>query len=670
MGDVFETALPVLLRQGKPAELAEEIYWRVTALGHSLNVDEIKRGAQQVELLQWLRRFPDGVSARQLKDAKVKSSVLHTMEKKFWVEKTTLSSQRALNDAVSCQRASSWHPGEVTGSQPEARWDDSMRVDSLQLEPSLTLNPAQQSALSSILNSITKFQVTLLDGITGSGKTEVYLQAIHEVLQQNKQILVLVPEIGLTPQTIDRFRKRFSVPVIALHSGLTDKERLNAWLKAKTDMPQVFIGTRSAIFTPFKNLGLIVVDEEHDISFKQQDGFRYHARDLAIIRARDTNIPVILGSATPSLESLSRAAQGKYVHLTLPERAGVALLPTFSVIDIRNKYLDEGLSPPLLALMKKHLDNNEQVMLFLNRRGYAPVFMCHGCGWVATCKRCDARMTFHQGPPRLHCHHCDSRRMIIKKCEGCQNTDLQVVGLGTERLEESLQKYFPDHSIVRIDRDTTQRKGSMEKILDGIHEGKHHILVGTQMLAKGHHFPNVTLVGIVNADSGLFSADFRSVERMGQLILQVAGRAGRVEKPGTVVVQTHHPDHPLLQKLIYENYANFAENLLQERQSAELPPYAFLAMFRAEANQASVALDFLQKIKDLATANKLSFPIYGPMPAPMAKRAGRSRAQLLMHATHRPQLQQFLKQLLSAVEKIPSKHQVRWSLDVDPLEMF
>lgn len=541
---------------------------------------------------------------------------------------------------------------------------------SINLEMPHVLNQAQQMALQKISQNKDNFNVFLLDGVTGSGKTEIYLQAIAKVVEQQKQVLVLVPEIGLTPQTIERFRRRFTVPVIALHSALTDKQRFNVWLQAQHDQPQIIIGTRSAIFTPFNNLGLIVVDEEHDLSFKQQEGFRYHARDLAIVRARDANIPIVLGSATPSLESLSRVRQEKYLYLQLPERAGSANLPTFSVIDIRNQYLDEGLSPSLIALMQQHLENNNQVMLFLNRRGYAPVFMCHGCGWMAQCKRCEIRMTYHHNPLRLHCHHCDSRKFIPKKCESCGNVDLQVIGLGTERLEEVLQKHFPNYSTVRIDRDTTQRKGSMEKILDDIHAGKHKILIGTQMLAKGHHFPNVTLVGIINADSGFFSSDFRSVERMGQLILQVAGRAGRVDKPGTVVIQTHHPENPLLLNLIHANYSQFAENLLQERKSAELPPYAYLAMFRAEAHNADAAFDFLQKVKELANANKVSLPIYGPMPAPMPKRAGRFRAQLLLHAMQRPQLQQFLRELVVGIETISGKSKVRWSLDVDPQEMF
>jgi primosomal protein N' (replication factor Y) len=431
------------------------------------------------------------------------------------------------------------------------------------------------------------------------------------------------------------------------------------------------IGTRSAVFSPFANLGLIIVDEEHDISFKQQEGFRYHARDVAVMRAHSQNIPIVLGSATPSLETLSKAQQGRYQHLRLPHRAGNAQLPQFAILDIRNAKLEEGLSTALLSAIKQHLEHDDnQVMLFLNRRGFAPVLMCHACGWTSTCKRCDARMTYHHQPRRLHCHHCDSRRPVLQKCEDCGTHDLQIIGLGTERLEQVLQLHFPNMSIARIDRDSTQRKGSMENLLKQIHRGEHRILIGTQMLAKGHHFPHVTLVGIVDADSGFFSADFRAIERMGQLILQVAGRAGRMEKTGTVIIQTRHPDNPLLQQLLREDYHRFASALLQEREQAMLPPHAFLALFRAEAHHVEQAMQFLQQVKRLADSLGEDIPAWGPVPAPMPRRAGRYRMQLLLQAKQRPLLQQHLKKLLVEVEKLSSKQKVRWSVDVDPVEMF
>ncbi len=532
----------------------------------------------------------------------------------------------------------------------------------------LVLNNEQQTAVTAITHAKNTYQTFLLDGVTGSGKTEVYLQAIEKFLANEKQILVLVPEIGLTPQTIQRFTERFNVPVVALHSGLTERERLNAWLNAKNNTAKIVIGTRSAVFTPFENLGLIIVDEEHDLSFKQQEGFRYHARDIAIMRAHFNNIPIVLGSATPSLESLHNATQNRYHTLRLQERAGGAKLPGFEVLDIRKKDLDEGLSPVLLARMKEHLDRGEQVMLFLNRRGFSPVLMCHGCGWIAECKRCDSRMTYHHFSKRLHCHKCNAERPVFKECQHCKATELHPVGLGTERLEAAIEKYFPNFSIARLDRDTTQRKGSMETLLNDIHSGQHSILIGTQMLAKGHHFPNVTLVAIVDVDGGFFSTDFRALERTGQLILQVAGRAGRMEKLGTVIIQTRQPEHPLLHILLKEGYSSFAKMILQEREEALLPPYSFFALFRAEAHQLTKAMEFLQSLKNQNPASALQ--LSGPYPAPMAKRAGYHRCHLILQSNQRKSLREFLQKVLSTMEKNSGKQKVRWSLDVDPVELI
>ena len=540
---------------------------------------------------------------------------------------------------------------------------------SLEHQP-LVLNSAQQLAVSAIQSALHTFQVFLLDGVTGSGKTEVYLQVIAQVLKNQKQVLVLVPEIGLTPQTIQRFRERFSVPVLAVHSSLSEKERLLAWHQAHLGHAKILIGTRSAIFSSFPHLGLIIVDEEHDLSFKQQDSFRYHARDMAIMRAYFKKIPIVLGSATPALETLHKAQQGKFRHLLLPHRAGAAQLPQFSMLDIRNKQVEEGLSQHLLDEIRQHLQRGEQVMLFLNRRGFAPVLMCHACGWMAVCKRCDMRMTYHKQTQRLHCHHCDLQVRIFSHCNACGSAGLQPIGLGTERLEQALQKNFPEYSIARIDRDSTQRKGSMEVLLNAIQAGEHPILIGTQMLAKGHHFPNVTLVTVIDADGGLFSGDFRALERMGQLLLQVAGRAGRVEKAGKVIIQTHHPDHPLLYQLFHGSYQQFATTVLQERATTALPPYSFFALFRAEAYQAKHAAQFLQEVKKLFQPVGKELLLSGPLPAPMPKRAGRHRVQLLLQATQRPLLQKFLKSTLPEIEKIRMKQRVRWSLDIDPMEMF
>jgi primosomal protein N' (replication factor Y) len=638
VGDVLDSALPVLLRQGKASELSTESYWLLTDAGKNFDIETIKRAPRQKDLLRWLAMHPEGVTRRQLQEHDLQSTVLKTLVKKGLVAQQKKAFSAPVADTVA--------------------------------EIPLALNAAQQHAVTEIIAAAETFKVFLLDGVTGSGKTEVYLQTISETLLRQKQVLVLVPEIGLTPQTIQRFRQRFAVPVVALHSGLSDKERLNAWIAAKNGSAKIIIGTRSAIFSAFMNCGLIIVDEEHDISFKQQEGFRYHARDLAIMRARALTIPIVLGSATASLETLARAQQGRYEHLRLPERAGGAVMPLFQVMDIRKADLDEGLSASLLKTMREHLDAGGQVMLFLNRRGFAPVLICNTCGWLAACKRCDARMTYHHEPRRLHCHHCDAQRPVFKKCEGCGAQDLQVIGLGTERLELAIAKHFPEHSIARVDRDSTQRKGSMETLLEDIQSGAHQILIGTQMLAKGHHFPNVTLVGIIDTDGGFFSTDFRAIERMGQLILQVAGRAGRASKAGTVIIQTRHPDHPLLLQLLRESYFYFANTLLKDRQLAELPPFAYFALFRAEAHAQDQATQFLQQIKNLVDNSDCAVPIWGPIAAPMPRKAGRYRVQLLMQARERPLLQRCLKRILPDIEKLPGKQTIRWSLDVDPLDMF
>lgn len=530
------------------------------------------------------------------------------------------------------------------------------------------LNIQQKSAVTKIIEKINQFSVFILEGVTGSGKTEVYLQTIHSILLENKQVLVLVPEIGLTPQMIERFRARFSVPIVILHSKMTEKARLDAWLKSKNHQAAILIGTRSAVFTPFAQLGLIVLDEEHDLSFKQQDGFHYHARDVAILRAKQLDIPIILGSATPSLETLLNIKKNRYQKLSLPERAGNAEKPIFHLIDIRHRHLEHGLSTELLKIIHDHLKNDNQVLLFLNRRGYAPILMCHQCGWIAMCDRCDMRMTLHRKANYLKCHHCEKQNKIPHQCQNCHNEKFQPIGMGTEKLEETLIKYFPNFPVLRIDRDSMHRKGDIEKAFAQIQSGEARILLGTQMLSKGHHFPNVTLVAIVDADNGFFSADFRALERMGQQVLQVAGRAGRAEKSGAVFIQTHHPDHPLFHQLLHEGYAAYAETILRERQKILLPPFSFFALFRAEANQIIKANHFLQHIRELFPAHP-KLQIMGPIPASLPRRAGFHRAQLLLQTTERMILQTLLKEIMPAIEILPSGKKVRWSLDVDPLEM-
>lgn len=535
-------------------------------------------------------------------------------------------------------------------------------------ESPLSLNPAQAQALAGILAKKKSFQVLLLEGVTGSGKTEVYLQAMDAVLADGRQVLVLLPEIGLTPQTLRRFEARFAAPIVVMHSRQTHKKRLTAWLQAREGSAHIIIGTRSAVFSPLVRPGLIIVDEEHDLSFKQQDGFRYHARDVAILRAKNENIPVVLGSATPSLETLHNARSGRYHHLILPERAGNAVMPSFQLSDIRNCPLEGGLSPALRAAATQHLSDGNQVLFFLNRRGFAPALLCHACGWIASCSRCDMRMTWHKGAGQLRCHHCDRSARVPQRCEKCSTAPLSATGLGTERLEENLTTLFPSTPIVRIDRDSTRRAGQMEQALARIEDGSAKLLTGTQMLAKGHHFPNVTLVAILDADGGFFSADFRGPERMGQLMLQVAGRAGRAEKQGTVMIQTHQPDHPLLHLLIEQGYAAFADALLAERQQTGLPPFSFFSLFRAEAHRMEAALAFLEDVNQRLKHHK-ALSVMGPISAPMAKRAGKHRCQLLLQSRHRPALQQALTLAMPEIESLPSGRKVRWSVDVDPLEM-
>ncbi|HEU5280376.1 MAG TPA: primosomal protein N', partial [Gammaproteobacteria bacterium] len=530
------------------------------------------------------------------------------------------------------------------------------------------LNADQAKAVASITDALGRFQPFLLDGVTGSGKTEVYLRVIETCLAQSQQVLVLVPEISLTPQTVDRFRARFQVAVVALHSGLSDSARLRGWLAAKSGEASIVIGTRSAIFTPFKHLGLIIVDEEHDGSFKQHDRFRYHARDVAVMRAHQANIPIVLGSATPSLESYLNVERGRYQHLILSERAGNAALPAYQLIDVRHQYTEDGLSPRLKSAMESVLSHGHQVMLFLNRRGFSPVFYCESCGWMAGCDRCDARMVYHRSPERLHCHHCDTRRPIPVSCAECKANTVKPIGLGTQRLEESLAQHFPSVPIIRVDRDSTRKKGAMEALLNEVHAHPSAILLGTQMLAKGHHFPNVTLVGVVDADSGLFSADFRSAENMGQLLMQVAGRAGRADKPGTVLIQTRYPDHPWLMALLQSGYRAFALNLLLEREGAALPPYAYLATLKAEAYTEKVAVQFLEKIK--AAARDLSEVfVLGPLPLTLAKRKGLHGQQLLIKANRRACLHAYLDALLAKLQLDFGSTRVKWALDIDPLQV-
>jgi len=538
-----------------------------------------------------------------------------------------------------------------------------------ELKPQLRLNKEQEQVKTSILKKGNNFHCFLLEGVTGSGKTEVYLQLIAEKIQAGLQVIMLVPEISLTPQTIQNFQNRFTEKIVAIHSGLTDKQRFIAWADARLGKADIIIGTRSAIFTPLLRPGLIIIDEEHDASYKQQEGFRYSARDLAIYRAQLFDIPIILGSATPSLESLHNALSKRYSLVTLEQRAADANKPTFTCIDLKGKPLSEGFSEQLLSAIKSRLQQNKQVLIFLNRRGYAPLLQCHDCGWTATCPRCDTSYTLHRSSPELRCHRCESQRKIILSCPSCQNNNLLPIGLGTERTEAKLQEAFPDTPIFRIDRDTTRNRGKLEDTIAEINKGQAAILVGTQMLAKGHHFPEVTLVAVLEADAGLFSSDFRGQEFMGQLLIQVAGRSGRGKDAGEVLIQTHNSTHPTLRSLINDGYKNFSRTLLEQRNMANLPPYSYQALIRAEASNASLPMSFLQNVKD-TSKQKLTNTTFtlGPFPAPMEKRAGRFRFQLLFQSSNRAELHTLLNHLIPVYESLPQSRKVRWSIDIDPLD--
>jgi len=641
IGEVVAAALTVLLRKGSAAELAGERLLRLAAEDFASAEQSCKRAPRQMALIGLLREHPDGVSY----------GLLSGLD---W-------DWRGAADGLIRKGLACWR--RTRESRIPARHSFE--------PPPFDLNEDQQRAIAAMREAIGAYGAFLLEGVTGSGKTEVYLQLTQEVLARGRQMMILLPEINLTPQLEARFRSRFSVPVAVFHSGLSETERSRSWLGMQRGEVGILLGTRSAVFTPMKSPGMIILDEEHDTSFKQQDGFRFSARDVAVMRARLLDIPILLGSATPSLESLCNVWQGRYRHLQLLHRAGGSVQPVFRLLDIRGHRLREGLSPTLIAYISDTLGRGEQALLFVNRRGFAPTLICHACGWVARCRRCDANLVVHAGDRRLRCHHCGFEQSLASRCTGCGSEDLRPLGLGTERVENALAELFPDARVARIDRDSTRRKGSLEALLNEIQEGRVDILIGTQMLAKGHHFPRVTLVGVTDVDSGLYSTDFRSGERAAQLITQVAGRAGREERMGTVVLQTRHPGHPLLHVLIREGYSGFAKACSDERRAAHLPPFSYQALWRADASDAEAPLRFLEGVARVA--HERSSPdvlVLGPVPAPMARRAGRQRYQLLFQSSRRNALHGFINTLLPVVSELDEVKRVRWSIDVDPIDLY
>ena len=641
IGEVTAAAIPALLRQGRDLNPVIQCV-AATDAGSQGDIEALARRApRQAELLELLLDAGgNGMDVESL-----------------------------------AEQMPTWRPAlkalleKGLASRFESRAFDSEATAAGAGDPGPELNEDQVAAVRAIRES-SGFSANVLDGVTGSGKTEVYLHLIADVIAAGRQVLVLVPEIGLTPQLVARFRKRLGIEPALLHSGLTDLQRLNAWRQARSGDASLVVGTRSAIFTPMHALGLIIVDEEHDHSFKQQEGLRYSARDLAIARANHLEVPVVLGSATPTLEMLKHCLDGNYRHLVLPRRAGAAQPPRVRLVDLGVAASEEGLSEPLARAIDSHLAADGQALMYLNRRGFAPTLICTMCGHVAECRRCDSRMTVHARDRQLRCHHCGSARPLDETCSECGEA-VRPLGEGTQRLEEALRRRFPRNSVMRIDSDSTQHKGAMDEALDKATRGEADILVGTQMLSKGHHFPKLTLVGIVNADQGLFGTDFRSDERLAQSVIQVAGRAGRESRVGEVIIQTGFPNHVFWQRLIEGGYARVASDALEEREASHWPPYSRLALLRSAAIRRTDAHAFLElaaeRVRSLAGQRLRAL---GPVDAPMARRAGRYRAQLLVQGFDRRALHEVLRELRPALESEPLARKVRWSIDVDPVELF
>jgi primosomal protein N' (replication factor Y) len=631
LGEVLASMLPSALRDGGSLDMPAAMGWRLADGAPA----ELPRAPRQNAVLQLLRG-----AGGELPDAALRShsAALRALAARGWVERVEVLAERGRLE-----------PHVPTGG--------------------VVLNAAQAVAHRAVRDGLGSFAAFLLYGITGSGKTEVYLAAMDDVLVKGGQVLVLVPEIALTPQLVARFSARLGGGLAVFHSGMTDRARRDAWLMARDGRARVVLGTRSAVFVPLPRLGLIVVDEEHDASYKQQEGVRYHARDVAVVRASQCGVPIILGSATPSLETLHNARQGRYRLLRLNARAAGAVPPCLELLDVRRRLMREGLSAPLIERMRGHLMAGGQVLLFLNRRGYAPALTCHACGHVEHCRQCSAPMIVHRAYGRLVCHHCGAERPLPTHCPACGSAELEMQGVGTERLEMALQGLFPEFPIERIDRDTTRRKGVLEGKLARARSGEARILLGTQMLAKGHDFPGVTLAAVLDADRGLFNSDFRAPERLLQLIVQVAGRAGRAERPGEVLIQTHQPDHPLLQALLRGGFDACVEGLLQERRQAVLPPFVHLALLRAEARDAERARRLLGRVAAWLADVRAGVACYGPATAPLERRAGRFRLQLLLSSPRRDRLHEVLSHLLPDLRGWPEGRGVRWSLDVDPQDL-
>jgi primosomal protein N' (replication factor Y) (superfamily II helicase) len=640
-GQALLSSLPNRLRQIKPAMARQQYLYRLSGLGKTADLTLIpKRKVVQHKLMLALAQYASLSESQLTEVSAVWKKSMQTLLDMAWVEREQVL-------AGFCQ-------GLV---QPE------------NLSP--VLNAEQLHAVQSVVAARQQYQAFVLHGITGSGKTEVYMQILQQLLADNTgQALVLVPEINLTPQLEARFRQRLPhLPLVSLHSHLGDSERLQNWRLAQSGQARIIIGTRLAVFTPIPKLSIIVVDEEHDGSYKQQDSMRYHARDVAMVRAQRAKMPIVLGSATPALETWQHAQTGKYQLLSLNQRAvAEAALPNIRCIDSSKVVMQQGLSPALLHALQQRLDRGEQSLLFINRRGYAPVLLCSACHWIAPCMRCSSRLVVHLKQGRLRCHHCGHEQKIVRQCPSCGNADLHPTGHGTQRLEETLQQLMPQARIQRVDRDTTRNKDELSDILQAVHAGEVDILIGTQMLAKGHDFPNLTLVGVIDTDSALFSPDFRAAERLFAQLMQVSGRAGRAAKAGSVLIQTSYPEHHLFNALRSQDYPAYAATLLQERAMTQFPPFAFLALIRAEAPQFSLVEQFLNAAVEHARSLSQDVMIYDVLRPQMEKLKSMERGQVLLQANQRGALQTLLRQLVHYLRGHSLSQKLRWAVDVDPME--
>ena len=652
IGEVLELAMPVKLRQGDACSPASLKTWRLSETGRSAPIDELQRAPLQLAIIKRFMRNSSLSSTDFRNETGSWRQAIKALLEKGWLLEFSQLPKLSL---------------------PQTEQDGERSAGAG--KPPITLNEQQRLASDSLLASIAsgEFSCSLLHGVTGSGKTEVYFEAMHEVIKAGKQVLYLVPEIGLTPQLIERIEANFECPVVVMHSALNETERHLAWWHAQQGNARIVVGTRSAVFSAFVSLGLIVVDEEHDASFKQQDGVRYQARDVAIYRAKQESIACILGSATPSLESYYNAQRGRYQKIQLTQRATNVALPSIELFDTNKLPSSDGLSPPMLASISHTLGLGKQVMLFLNRRGYAPVMYCSACGDTSKCHRCDSNLTLHRQANRVRCHHCGFDGIAREQCASCKQLTMVEVGEGTQRVEEALALRFPQARVLRIDRDSTRRKGELAAHLQQARDGEADILLGTQLLTKGHDFPDVAMVGILGADQGLYSTDFRASEVLFQQIMQVAGRAGRRHTVGRVYIQTAFPEHTFFEWMRNHDYHGFAHSLLEERSSAAYPPFGYFALVRAESPHQAKALQFLRNAKGNIHA-LAGVRVMDAVPAPMELRAGRYRAQLLICSEQRSSLHQSLSAWLdfiaqnSAAKKLASS--VRWSLDIDPFDLY